>query len=159
MPPPLIVQGHDKGRLWEVPANPYCPANFEREMFLLQPFKRSNLQIWCPVTGGAYHSARKVTMCVRNNYKNWCSPELYPQDAPRVPRRPFLPYLFPRRGKDRAAGGTSETASTERVSAVREVSYPLSPFPPFQNTNASLVRVLGFSAAQAYLKSSKKEVW
>ena len=39
-----------------------------------------------------------------------------------------------------------------------DVSYPLSPFPPFQNTNASLVCVLGFSAAQAYLKYSKKEV-
>ena len=43
--------------------------------------------------------------------------ELHSQYAPNVTKRPFLPYLFPRKGKDRAAGGTSETASTERVPA------------------------------------------
>ena len=48
-------------------ANPYCFANFERKAFLQQPFKRNDLQIWCTVTGGAYHSARKVSMCVRND--------------------------------------------------------------------------------------------
>ena len=26
------------------------------------------------------------------------------QNAPRTPKRPFLPYLFPRKGKDRAVG-------------------------------------------------------
>ena len=53
----------------------------------------------------------------------------------RVPERPFLPYLFRQDGKDRAAGGASETASTERVPAVRGVSFPLSPFLPFQTAN------------------------
>ena len=57
-----------------------------------------------------------------------------------------------------AAESASETASTERAAAMCDVSYPLNPFPPFQNTNALLVCVLGFSAAQAYLKYSKKEV-
>ena len=61
--------GRGKGRLWGTPANPYCPVNFERKANLLQPFKRGDLQIWSTVTGGAYHSGRKVTMCVRNDYK------------------------------------------------------------------------------------------
>ena len=61
--------GRGKGRLWGTPANPYCPVNFERKANLLQPFKRGDLQIWSTVTDGAYHSGRKVTMCVRNDYK------------------------------------------------------------------------------------------
>ena len=61
--------GRGKGRLWGTPANPYCLANLERKANLLQPFKRGDLQIWSTVTGGAYHSGRKVTMCVRNDYK------------------------------------------------------------------------------------------
>ena len=48
-------------------ANPYCPANFERKAFLPQILKRSYLQICCTITGGAYHSARKVTWCVRRD--------------------------------------------------------------------------------------------
>ena len=32
--------------------------------------KRNCLQVWGTVTGGAYHSARKVSMCVRNNQKS-----------------------------------------------------------------------------------------
>ncbi len=37
---------------------------------LLDTFSCSgDLQIWSTVTGGAYHSGRKVTMCVRNDYK------------------------------------------------------------------------------------------
>ena len=95
------------------PANSCCPANFECKAFLPQSFKGNYYQIWCIVTGGAYISA------------------------------PFLPHLFRQGGKDGAAGGTSETASTERVSAMREASYPLSPFPPFQTANALLVCGLG----------------
>ena len=52
---------------YRTPANPYCLTNFKRKADLPQPFKRNDLQIWCTVTGGAYHSARKVSMCVRNN--------------------------------------------------------------------------------------------
>ena len=51
------------------PANPYCLANFERKAFLSQIFKRSCSQIRCTVTGGAYQSARKVSMCVRSDKK------------------------------------------------------------------------------------------
>ena len=51
-------------------ANPYYPANFERRAFLPQSFKRNCSQICCPVTGGAYHSARKVSTCVRNTRKS-----------------------------------------------------------------------------------------
>ena len=52
---------------YSVSANPYYPANFERKAFLPQPFKGNCSQISCPVTGGAYHSAHKVSMCVRND--------------------------------------------------------------------------------------------
>ena len=53
-------------RYESLPANPYCPANFKCRAFLPQPFKGSCSQIWRPVTGGAYHSARRVNMCVRS---------------------------------------------------------------------------------------------
>ena len=52
---------------YRTPANPYCLTTFERKADLQQPFKRNDLQIWCTVTGGAYHSAHKVSMCVRND--------------------------------------------------------------------------------------------
>ena len=52
---------------YRTPANPYCLTTFERKADLPQQFKRNDLQIWCTVTGGAYHSARKVSMCVRND--------------------------------------------------------------------------------------------
>ena len=67
----------------------------------------------------------------------------HPQDAPNASKHFFLPYLFSCERKDMAVGDTSEPASTERAAAMRDVSYPLSPFPPFQNANASLVCVLG----------------
>ena len=52
------------------PANSYCLANFKRKAFLPQSFKRNCSQICCTVTGGAYCSARKVRMCVRNDLKS-----------------------------------------------------------------------------------------
>ena len=52
----------------------------------------------------------------------------------RILKRPFLPYLFLREGKDRAAGGTSETTTTERILASK-ASYPLCSFLPFQTAN------------------------
>ena len=76
------------------PANPHRPANFKRRASLPQPFKGSCYQIWCIVTGGAYLSAREVTWCVRNDYKNRFLPELYPQDAPNASQRPFSPPIF-----------------------------------------------------------------
>ena len=51
---------HDSGKF-------VLPANFECKAFLPQSFKGNYYQIWCIVTGGAYHSARKVSMCVRND--------------------------------------------------------------------------------------------
>ena len=38
---------------YRTPANPHCPANFERRADLPQPFKGSYFQIRCTVTGGA----------------------------------------------------------------------------------------------------------
>ena len=52
---------------YRTPANPYCLTNFKRKADLPQQFKRSDLQIWCTVTGCAYHSASKVSMCVRKD--------------------------------------------------------------------------------------------
>ena len=51
---------------YRTPANPYFPANFERKAFLPQPFEGNYYQFRCTVTGGAYLSVRKVTMCARN---------------------------------------------------------------------------------------------
>ena len=89
MPPPLTARGAARGgfrfsaslsanlqlpiwrsrapplpRLW---ANSYCHTNFERRAFLPQLFKRSYPQIRYTVTGGAYLSARRVSLCVRND--------------------------------------------------------------------------------------------
>ena len=52
---------------YRTPANPYRSANFERKAFLPQILNRNCLQIWCTVTGGAYLSARRVSLCARNN--------------------------------------------------------------------------------------------
>ena len=65
-------------------------------------------------------------------------PEPHLQQAPNASKHSFLPYLFSCERKDRAAGGTSETASTERAAAIHGVSYPLSPFPPHSRRTASL---------------------
>ena len=51
-------------------ANSYCFANFERKAFLPQMLNRNYFQIRCTVTGGAYHSVRRVSMCVRNTRKS-----------------------------------------------------------------------------------------
>ena len=53
--------------LYKVSANSYSPATFERRADLPQSFKGNCYQTWCTVTGGAYQSARKVSMCVRND--------------------------------------------------------------------------------------------
>ena len=70
--------------------------------------------------------------------------KLYPQYAPDVSKRPFSPPSFParrkRRGRRRHVGNGLDGTSPR---AKRGASYPLSPFPPFQNINASLVYVLG----------------
>ena len=52
---------------YNVSANPYCPVNFNYKAILPQSFKGNRYQIWSTVTGGAYHSAHRVTMCVRND--------------------------------------------------------------------------------------------
>ena len=51
-------------------ANSYCFANFERKAFLPQMLNHNYFQIRCTVTGGAYHSVRRVSMCVRNTRKS-----------------------------------------------------------------------------------------
>jgi hypothetical protein len=45
----------------------YCPASFEHKAFSPQPFKGNCYQSWCTVTGGAYHSARRVSLRVRSD--------------------------------------------------------------------------------------------
>ena len=61
--------------------------------------------------------------------------------------RPFLPYLFPRKGKDRAVGDTSEMTTTERAAA-SDVSFPLCSFLLFFQT-ANWICGLGFSCKSA----------
>ena len=56
------------------------------------------------------------------------------QNAPNASKHSFLPYLFSCERKDRAAGGASETTTTERILASK-ASYPLCSFLPFQTAN------------------------
>ncbi len=46
------------------------------------------------------------------------------QNAPRNPKRPFLPYLFPRMGKDRAAGGNQQLQICGNLSVTFGDSFP-----------------------------------
>ena len=82
-----------------IAANSYCPANFKRKAFLPQIFKRSCAQIWCTVTGGAYLSTRRVTMCVRSNYKIDASLNRTRSTHQTHPSAPFSPPSFPARRK------------------------------------------------------------
>ena len=95
-----------------------------------------------PVSGGAYQDIRKVTIEWNARPKHWDLPEFRGRTHQTRPSAPFLPYLFPRKGKDRAAGGASETTTTERILASK-ASYPLCSFFPFQT--ASETCGLGFS--------------
>ena len=55
----------------------------------------------CTVTGGAYHSARRVSPCVRNGYKTGASLNRTRSTHQTVPQRPFSPPSFPARRKRR----------------------------------------------------------
>ena len=87
-----------------------------------------------PVSGGAYQDIREVTTEWNDARNIGACLNSEAECTKRIPKRPFLPYLFPRKGKDRAAGGTSETTTTERAAA-SDVSYPLCSFLPFQTAN------------------------
>ena len=67
--PPLTARDAARGGFEGTAANLYCLANFKRKAFSPQILNRSCLQIRCTVTGGAYHSARRVSMCARSDYK------------------------------------------------------------------------------------------
>ena len=86
---------------YRTPANPYCPAKFDCKADLPQQFKRNYLQICCTVTGGAYHSARRVSPCVRNGYKTGASLNCTRSTHQTVPQRPCSPPSFPARRKRR----------------------------------------------------------
>ena len=114
--PPLTARDAARGGFEGTAANLYCLANFKRKAFSPQILNRSCLQIRCTVTGGAYHSARRVTMCVRNNYKNWYLPELYPQNAPNASKRPFSPPSFPARRKRRGRRRHNHPSNMQKIS-------------------------------------------
>ena len=67
----------------------------------------ASIKLDTPVSGGAYQDARKVSLVWNDSQK--LGPHLNSEagSTQTVTQRPFLPYLFPRKGKDRAAGGTS----------------------------------------------------
>ena len=132
-----------KGRLWGAPANPYCFTNFECTADLLQPFKGNCSQIRSSVTGGAYNSVCRVTMCVRRDLSIGACLNCTRSTHQTVTKRPFSPHSFPARRKRmgrRRCVGNGLAGTSPR--AMREASYPLSPFPPFQSANASLVCTL-----------------
>ncbi|MCI6095734.1 MAG: hypothetical protein MR697_03460, partial [Clostridiales bacterium] len=78
--------------------------------------------------------ARKVTIVWNARRKHRFQAKIRCRKHQTVTKRPFLPYLFPRKGKDMAAGGASEATTTERILASK-ASYPLCSFLPFQTAN------------------------
>ena len=88
------------------PANPYCPANFDCKADLPQQFKRNYLQIRCTVTGGAYHSARRVSPCVRNICKSDSCLNRTAGCTPRPQAPLFSPFFSGKTEKN----GPSETS-------------------------------------------------
>ena len=99
------------------------------------------------LTGGAYHSARIVTECEYRSYQISFLPELHRRMHPASPTHSFLPYLFSCERKDRASGGTSETALPERAAAVCGGSFPIRPFLHFQPAGQACGLVFHFSAS------------
>ena len=100
---------------------------FQPHGVLPQIFNRSCSQICCPVSGGTYQDIREVTT-ERNDARNiGACLNSEAECTKRIPKRPFLPYLFPREGKDMAVGDTSEMTTTERAAA-SDVSFPLCSF-------------------------------
>ena len=86
------------------------------------------------VSGGAYQDAREVTIVWNARPKHRFLPEFRGRKHQTASKHSFLPYLFSCERKDRAAGGASETTTTERAAA-SDVSYPLCSFLPFQTAN------------------------
>ena len=80
-------------------ADSYCLTDFERRAFLSQILNRNCLQICCTVAGGAYHNARKVSSCVRNNYKIGACLNCTRRMHQTATQRPFSPLSFPARRK------------------------------------------------------------
>ena len=90
------------------PAEPPAPTELRRIRIALQSStakliyrsnsnaicERNYLQIRCTVTGGAYHSARRVSPCVRNGYKTGASLNCTRSTHQTVPQRPFSPLFF-----------------------------------------------------------------
>ena len=93
----------------EKPMRIRTALNFYPQGILPHIFKRNCLQICCTVSGGAYQDARKVTIEWDAELKHWGLPEFRCRTHPTVTQRPFLPYLFPRKGKDRAVGDNRQS--------------------------------------------------
>ena len=76
------------------------PCKFRMQGFLPQILNRSYLKNRCTITGGAYHSARRVSPCVRNGYKTGASLNRTRSTHQTYPSAPFLPpSSFPARRK------------------------------------------------------------
>ena len=77
------------------------------------------------VSGGAYQDAREVTI-VWNDARNiGACLKSEAGRTKRVPKRPFLPYLFPRKGKDMAAGGNKQSQICGDLSVSLRLTAPL----------------------------------
>ena len=76
------------------------------------------------VSGGAYYDAREVTL-EWNDARNigfYLKSEA--GCTKRVPTHSFLPYLFPRKGKDRAAGGDGSRKFATTIPQSPSVTAP-----------------------------------
>ncbi len=96
--------------------------------------KATSCKLGTSVSGGAQYDTRRVTIEWNTRRKHWASPKFRCRKHQTHPSAPFLPLLFRQDGKEGAAGGESETTTTERAAA-SDVSFPLCSFLPFQTAN------------------------
>ena len=71
-------------------------------LWLIVAFGGYMISVFIAIAGMIFWS---IALVIR--LKHWFPPKIRGRMHQTVTQRPFLPYLFPRKGKDRAAGGTS----------------------------------------------------
>ena len=98
MPPPLTAQSVARGgfgRLRRI----RTALQILSARDLSQPFKGNCSQIRSSVTGGAYNSVCRVTMCVRRDLSIGACLNCTRSTHQTVTKRPFSPHSFPARRK------------------------------------------------------------
>ena len=130
MPPPLTAQSVARGgfgRLRRI----RTALQILSARDLSQPFKGNCSQIRSSVTGGAYNSVCRVTMCVRRDLSIGACLNCTRSTHQTVTKRPFSPHSFPARrkrmGRRRRVGNGLDGTSrryVRRLLSSEPVSFP-----------------------------------